>query len=169
MFTCLKRVLSLVVTAGLLVALSGPAARAQQPDFSQENWYFGGGISHNDLDNFDNALGVQAFGGLDLPYTFHPQVSNHVELGVMATDDFENDATGAETDHTGVWGAGVMKIHINPRFRALGRLGYDSGDDDGLLAGIGVEYLMARRWMLRGEFVARDNIDSFQANLAYHF
>lgn len=159
--------LCLILVVSLLGFFVRPATALPKVDFSQKHWYVGGGINHNSLDTFDDAFGAQVFAGLDLPYSFHPQVTTHAEVGVMTTDDFESP-TG-NTDHTGLWTTGVAKINITPEFRGLARLGFDFGDDDGLMAGAGGEVDLAREWFLRGEYVSRDDIGSLQVNLGYHF
>ncbi len=58
---------------------------------------------------------------------------------------------------------------LDSQFRLLGRLGVDFGDDDGLMVGAGLGYAFNRQLEVRGEYVARDNIDSLQANVVYRF
>lgn len=162
-----KGIIGFISAVFVFVAIVQPASAVQRIDFGPEHWYVGGGLNHNSLDNFDNAYGIQAFAGLDLPYKPHRQITTHVEMGVITTEDFEN--ANRTTDHTGVWTTGLTKVHITPRFRGLARLGVDFGDDDGLMAGFGGELEVRNNWFARGEFVARDSINSIQANLVYHF
>lgn len=159
----------LVFLVAVLFAGIGSADAVESVDFSQEHWYVGGGVNHNTLSNHDGAFGVQGFAGLDLPYTFHRQVTTHAEIGVLRTGDFDRKNSSRTFDHVGLWTAGLLKFHVNDQFRALARLGFDFGDDDGPMFGAGAEVDLASQWFLRGEFVARDDINSSQLNLGFHF
>jgi hypothetical protein len=56
---------------------------------------------------------------------------------------------------------------IAPSVELIGRLGLDFGDDDGLMAGIGVGLLLTKNFKLRLEFVQRDKVDSVQFNFVF--
>ena len=166
-----KCVLAFVILVVFALMCIQPSVAVARDDFKQIQWYVGGGVSHNSLDNADDVVGAQVFLGLDLPYNLHSPISTHLEVGYMFTNDFDYDDLSGSFDHTGVWTAGLLKLHFNNEFRALARLGYDFGDDDGILFGAGGEISMnrvSRDLFLRGEFVARDDIDSFQINLVQY-
>jgi hypothetical protein len=57
---------------------------------------------------------------------------------------------------------------VAPNVELLGRTGYDFGDDDGFLFGVGAGYIVNKNLKLRLEFVARDNVDSLQFNVLFY-
>jgi hypothetical protein len=59
----------------------------------------------------------------------------------------------------------VADLPLNQNVSAIGRLGLDIGDDDGVMIGFGLGFPMSQKTDLRVEYVIRDNIDSFQLNL----
>ena len=67
----------------------------------------------------------------------------------------------------GLWGTGVVRYSASPQVDVLGRLGLDLGDDSGLMVGIGVGYWFDKKIQLRGEYVARDTVNSLQLNLVF--
>jgi len=67
----------------------------------------------------------------------------------------------------GLWANGVGRLMVAPNVELIGRLGLDFGDDDGLMAGIGVGFLVSRTIKLRLEYVQRDNVDSVQFNIVF--
>lgn len=140
-----------------------------------EGIYVGAGVSSNSLNGFDDATGFQFFAGYDLTQAgvSTPPFKLAVEAGYMKSGTFESEVTmfgvttRVETEADGLWATGVARYPVNPRTELLARLGLDLGDDDGLMFGVGVGYDLTNRTQLRGEFVARDNVDSLQINLAY--
>jgi hypothetical protein len=151
---------------GLAIALASGSAAAQ--GFDQRNLYVGGGLSFNSLSGFDDAVGFQIFAG----YLFTPvgvgQISLAAEAGWMTSGDFS--APGQpDVSADGLWVNGVVGYPMTARFQFLGRAGMDFGDDDGLMFGIGLGYGLTSELELRAEYVVRDNINSTQVNVAYHF
>jgi hypothetical protein len=57
---------------------------------------------------------------------------------------------------------------VAPKVELLGRAGYDFGDDDGFLFGIGGGYIVNKNLKLRLEYVWRDNVDSLQFNVVFY-
>lgn len=160
---------------GLLLALGASTAFAQQSGFNQSNFYMGAGLGYNDLDGpWDNAVGFQVFGGYDFGLRLG-SARTALEVGYMDTGDFESDVCyypycyKYETNATGLWANGVVALPLSPAFDLIGRLGFDFGDDDGFMAGIGAGFSVSRQVQIRGEYVARDHIDSLQANFLYRF
>ena len=151
----------------LLIALIGmgiPSVAAAQ-GFEPSKMFFGGGISSNEMSDSDSATGWQVFGG----YSFGEVTRNIIidaEVGYMDTGSMDRPGRGSVTAN-GLWGAGVVRLIITPTIEALGRVGADFGDDDGLLAGIGVGFNLTKNFKLRLEYVQRDNTDSIQLNLVY--
>jgi hypothetical protein len=74
---------------------------------------------------------------------------------------------GGNVKANGLWANGVGRLMLAPSIELIGRLGMDFGDDDGLMAGIGVGFLLTRSLKLRLEFVQRDNVDSVQLNFVF--
>ncbi|MGH9718704.1 MAG: outer membrane beta-barrel protein, partial [Bryobacteraceae bacterium] len=151
----------------LLIGLVGVAmtsvAAAQVVDTGK--LFFGGGVSSNETSSSDNATGWQVFGG----YGFGEVTRNifiDAEVGYMDSGNMKQ-AGRADFKANGLWAAGVGRLLLTPSIELLGRLGMDFGDDDGVLAGIGVGFILGQRFKLRFEFVQRDNVDSIQFNLVF--
>ena len=51
----------------------------------------------------------------------------------------------------------------------LARVGFDFGDDDGVLLGTGLQYKFTTKVAMRMEYVARQNVNSLQANVLFKF
>ncbi len=152
--------ISRFIAVALIAAGLSSVAAAQQ--FDQRRLFFGGGLSQNKISGFDNATGFQIFGG----YNFRelaPKFSIDAEAGYMDTGKFK-PGDGKK----GLWGAGVARYMVDRQIELLGRLGYDFGDDDGLLFGVGAGYIVNKNLKLRLEFVARDNVDSLQFNVLFY-
>lgn len=157
----------LKTTRILLIGLIGMAmasvATAQGVDASK--LFFGGGLSSNETSTTDNATGWQVFGG----YGFGEVTRNlfiDAEVGYMDSGNMKQ-AGRPNFKANGLWAAGVGRFLVTPSIELLGRAGLDFGDDDGLLAGIGVGFLLTKQFKLRLEFVQRDNVDSVQLNLVF--
>jgi hypothetical protein len=147
------------------------AKKQKETVVNQSDFYIGGGVSYNDLDNFDEAIGLQVFGGYDLPVELRGSMLS-VEVGYWDSGDFEKRVPPGftvETSANGLWATAVWAVHLSQSIDLLARLGYDFGDDDGLMGGIGGGFDLNPTLQLRVEFVARDDIDSLQANFVYHF
>ena len=52
--------------------------------------------------------------------------------------------------------------------KLIGRAGYDFGDDDGFIVGVGAGYILNKNLKLRLEYVARDHVDSLQFNVVFY-
>jgi hypothetical protein len=151
----------------LLIGLVGMAmtsvAAAQGADASK--LFFGGGVSSNEASGTDSATGWQFFGG----YGFGEVTRNifiDAEVGYMDSGNMKQ-AGRSDFKANGLWATGVGRFLVTPSIELLGRVGLDFGDDDGLVAGIGVGFLLTRQFKLRLEFVQRDSVDSVQFNLVY--
>ncbi len=155
----------------LLIGLAGMAisavadAQAQSRGFDAGKLFFGAGLSSNDTSGSDDATGWQLFGG----YGFGEVTRNvfiDAEVGYMDTGNMSRPGR-SDAKANGLWATGVGRLLVTPGIEVLGRLGLDFGDDDGLMAGIGVGFIVARNIKLRLEFVQRDNVDSLQFNFVY--
>lgn len=147
-----------IAAIGLALAVASAAAPAQ--GFDRNNLYIGGGISLNSASGVDDEMGLQVFVGYELDMADLDPIKLAVEVGYMDIDDY---------NVSGLWVTGVATYALDAQFRLLGRLGFDFGDDDGLMVGAGLGYAFNRQVEVRGEYVVRDNIDSLQANVVYRF
>ncbi len=73
----------------------------------------------------------------------------------------------AKDNATGLWATGVGRLQLNPQFELLARAGFDFGDDDGLMVGVGAGFNVNKQTQLRFELVERDDISSLQLNFVY--
>ena len=151
-----------VMVIGLVGMALSSIAVAQGMD--TRNLFFGAGVSSNEVSGSDSATGYQIFGG----YGFGEVTKNvfiDAEVGYMDTGNMTKG--GGNVKANGLWATGVGRLMIAPSVELIGRLGLDFGDDDGLMAGIGVGFLLTRSVKLRLEFVQRDNVDSVQLNFVF--
>jgi hypothetical protein len=143
---------------------------ASAQGLNNKDMYFGGGFNQNDTSGADDATGFQFFGGYDLPVKV-PNGKLSLEVGYWDSGDFDVVFFGVKVGSAsanGIWATGVYSLPISKTVDLLGRAGFDFGDDDGLMVGIGVGFKLNRQMQIRGEFVSRDTIDSLQANFVYH-
>jgi outer membrane protein with beta-barrel domain len=138
--------------------------------FDQRRLFFGAGLSSNSVSGFDNnATGFQLFGGYNFG-EFAPKFQVDAEVGYMDSGKFKKDFFGQTVQDSakGLWATGVARYMVAPQVELIARLGYDFGDDDGLMAGIGAGYIVNPHLKLRAEYVVRDNIDSIQFNVVFY-
>jgi len=151
-----------VMVVGLIGMALSSVAIAQGA--ATNNLFFGGGVSSNEVSGSDSAVGWQIFGG----YGFGEVTKNvfiDAEVGYMDTGNMTK--SGGNVKANGLWASGVGRLMVAPSVELIGRLGMDFGDDDGLMAGIGVGFLLTRSLKLRLEFVQRDKVDSVQFNFVF--
>ena len=145
------------------------AAQVNAADLNTGQIYFGAGVGFNSIHNsFDNkhyndndAAGFQVFAGLPLTVNMG-SAALAVEVGYMDTGDFDNGGSA-----NGLWSTAVVSLPLNNDLKLLGRLGIDFGDDDGVMAGVGIGFPLQHKIDFRIEYVARDHIDSLQLNLIF--
>lgn len=154
---------------GMMIVLASISSGAFAATLEQDRMYLGGGIADNEVDN-ESATGYQFFAGYELPVNTG-EVDTAVEIGFRDSGDYDvnTPAGNREEDADGVWVNGVASVPLAERIDLVGRAGVDFGDDDGLMAGAGVGVDVTDRVEVRGEYVARDETDSVQANLLYRF
>ena len=141
-----------------------------------EKVYAGAGLTFNSVDNYTNdARGFQLFGGycLDI-HKQNPHLLSSIELGYMDTGDFKRNVyttrrgvttqTTVSTSYEGLWVNLVGEYKLDPHVHLLGRIGVDGGDDDGLMAGLGIGLTFSKWAQFRIEYVARDHVNSTQIN-----
>jgi len=168
-----------VIAVGLSILFASSALYAQDSGFNPKNIYFGGGLSSNSASGLDNGTGYQAFAGYTLDMIKLDKIVSAVEIGYMDTGKMQECvSTGLPAPFPskvcgdgaakGVWANYVASYPISRELSALGRLGLDFGDDDGVMFGVGVDYKVAPQIALRGEYVKRQHVNSLQVNLVYH-
>ena len=145
---------------GLLFAASPVYAQGVEAN----EIYFGAGIGFNDANNSNNrngsdAVGFQIFAGLPLDVDMG-SAALALEVGYMDTGDFDSGGSA-----NGIWSTAVASLPLNNNLDLLGRLGFDFGDDDGVMIGAGIGIPAGNTMNVRFEYVIRDNIDSLQLNL----
>lgn len=141
--------------------------------FDVNNLYIGAGISSNRLDGFDNATGYQLFAGYDLDVPLGP-LTTAIEVGYMDSGDFDLQLnvpgisiSPPSVDAKGAWASANVAYPFTEAFSILARIGYDLGDDDGVLFGAGAAFSIIPQLAIRGEYVSRRETDSLQVNLVY--
>lgn len=151
----------------LLVAFSAStqAADNNQPLLDRNLFSIGVGISSNSIDNNKNdesgEIGFQFFAAYDL-------VEVNLMEGVNSSIEFGLTDYGFRRDSNGTWATYTVDGSINEDLGWLARAGLDIGDDSGLIVGAGLGYVVDERSELRFEYVARDEVDSWQVNFLYH-
>lgn len=156
------------VTCLLVLMASTFTAHAEGIDTSRV--YLGGGLSFNSLPGVGSARGFQFLAGYEFPALLNDDISTALEVGYMDSGDFDrinnnNKLNAAE----GVWAAFVESVPVSNKVDVIGRLGYDFGDDDGLLLGAGMQYKFNTKAALRMEYIAREHVTGLQANVLFKF
>ena len=165
-FTTMRKYLlglSLALLSGANV--SPTMADQNQPLLDRNLFSIGVGISSNSIDtrknDEDDEIGFQFFGAYDLiGINLMEGVNSSVEFGLM---DY-----GFKRDSTGIWATYTVDGIISGDLGWLARAGLDIGDDNGLMAGAGLVYVVDEQQELRFEYVARDEVESWQFNFLYH-
>ena len=148
-------------------------------EFDMEKVYAGGGVGYNSLDSsgFDSALGFQFFGGYNLNdiVEIGDGIGLAAEVGYSMSGDFEvsNCPSGlgafcTASSADGLWTSAVIDYGVTDEIKVLGRLGFDLGDDDGLIFGGGGEYKINDQISARAEYVIHPNYKGFQLNGIYY-
>lgn len=138
------------------------SADESDPLLEKSKFSIGAGISYNSISGpVSDEVGFQMIGAYDLSQVnLVESVKSSVEFGLM---DY-----GYSGDSVGIWATYVVDGPISGRFGWLGRLGFDAGDDSGLMIGAGLGWAANSKTNLRFEYVIRDDIDSLQFNYLYH-
>jgi len=154
-----------------LLAVTSLSAVAANSGFDPQKLFVGIGVSRNDIPRSDDGTGAQVFAG----YPFGEVAKNiklDVEAGYMDTGTMDLPASAPPpfggsrgVRAKGLWATGVAHVAVNPQVDFLARAGFDLGDDDGLMVGLGIGLNLSKRSQLRFEYVERDNVDSLQVNV----
>ena len=161
----------------LAIALASTPAFADQNTSSQGlkgRMYAGASLSHNEIDSpfgggDADAAGYSLFAGLDLKNSVEG-LATSAEIGYSDTEDFYKG--NGDTDINGFWLAGVLEKslpEIDQRLTALGRIGLDFGDDDGIFLGAGIGFRATQALDLRAEFINKDASGLYQVSALVRF
>ena len=163
----MKKVLcSLALLPLILVANVGAQAEGLDPN----KIYAGGGLAFNSLPGVGSARGFQFFAGYDFDVKINDDISTALEIGFMDSGNFDRINTGGSLgDATGAWVTVVESVALTSKTDMLARLGYDFGDDDGLIFGAGLQYKFDTKVALRIEYVTREHVNGLQANVLFKF
>ena len=150
--------------------MSSFEVHAEGEGINANNIYIGGGLGFNSLPGFGSARGVQFFGGYDFDFKLNDDISTAIEIGYMNSGDFDwYNSINSSDNAKGLWAAVVESVPLSSKADMLVRLGFDFGDDDGFLLGTGMQYKFNTKLAFRMEYVARQNINSLQANVLVKF
>ena len=143
-----------------------------------QKYYIGGGLGLNSKDELDST-GYQFIGGYCLGNNVHNiKIKTAFEFGYMTTGQFSDvQSTGKKnkgeqevnSSYQGLWVSGLMEHRLEKKLNAVGRIGLDLGDDDGVLMGAGVGYDVSKFSQFRAEYIVRNAVNSFQLNLVSEF
>lgn len=152
----------LIMAMALLTSAAQAEKQPVEPLLDRNNLAIGGGISLNSVDGpVDDEWGFQVFAAYQLhKLNLMQGVDSAIELGYM---DYGYD--GVDSD--GLWATYVASGAITGQANWLARIGFDFGDDSGLMIGAGIGVPLAERLDLRIEYVVRDDLDSIQLNLLF--
>jgi len=167
----MKKVTGLFVFMALAMLVHIEAqAETQSQGVDAEQFYVGGGLGFNSLPGAGSATGFQIIGGYEFKTKLNDDITSALELGYMDTGNFDHiNNTTRSDDVNGAWVAMVESVPLTRKAGMLARLGYDFGDDDGLLLGTGLQYKFTTKIAMRMEYVARQHVNSLQANVLFKF
>ena len=161
------------ILAAVFAMSTAPVWAAGQAGIDTGRLFFGAGVSQNDSSGAtDEGTGFQIFGGYEFGQVAQ-NVALDLEVGYMDSGDIRGcvrvlgTRVCGEDNATGLWATGVGRLQLNPQIELLGRAGFDFGDDDGFMVGIGIGFNVNKQTQLRFEVVERDDIDSLQFNFVY--
>ena len=154
----------------LLTLMSLASSVNAEGAIDAKRFYAGGGFGFNSLPAFGSARGLQIFGGYDFDFKLNEDISSAVEIGYMNSGDFDQyNGINSNDNAKGLWLSAVESVPLSSKTDMLVRLGFDFGDDDGFLLGTGLQYKFNTKLAFRMEYIARQNINSLQANVLFKF
>jgi len=163
---------SVAASAVLLMSVIqfATTASAEGERLDVKRLYAGGGFSFNSVPGGGSGNGFQFFGGYDFKFKLNEDISTALEIGYMDSGNFDRyKGPNGNRSADGVWAAVLESVPLSSKTDMLVRLGYDFGDDDGVLLGTGLQYKFDTKLALRMEYIARQNVTGLQANLLYKF
>ncbi len=167
----MKKVTGLFVFMALAMLVHVEAqAETQAQGVDAKQFYIGGGLGFNSLPGYGSARGFQLMGGYEFKTKLNEDITSALEIGYMDTGNFKhiNNITKPD-DVNGVWVAMLESVPLSRKTDMLVRLGFDFGDDDGLLLGTGLQYKFTTKVAMRMEYIARQHVNSLQANVLFKF
>lgn len=166
----MKKVFAVYAFLFLSAAQFAAMSSAQAEALDARRIYLGGGFSFNSLPGYGSATGVQLFGGYNFNFKLNQDISTALEVGFMDSGKFDRyNGSKSHNDAKGVWAAAVESVPLSNKTDMLVRLGYDFGEDDGVLLGTGLQYKFDTKVAFRMEYVARQDVNSLQANVLFSF
>ena len=163
----MKKIIFLLV---LMFQAASVNAEGSDGTIDAKRIYAGGGLSFNNLSGVGSSNGFQFFGGYEFAFKLNDDISTSVELGYMDSGKFDRLSAAPKVSAAkGMWLAAVESVPLSNKIDMLVRLGYDFGDDDGLLIGTGVRYKFTTKVAMRMEYVARQHVSGLQADVLFKF
>jgi hypothetical protein len=163
----MKKVVFLITLMTLAIATQ---MDAQAKGLDLKRTYFGGGLGFNSMPGAGSSRGFQFFGGYDFDFTLNGDISSALEIGYTDSGKFDQlNSTTKANEVKGIWLSMVESVSLTNKADMLARLGYDFGDDDGLLLGTGLQYKFDTKVAMRMEYVAREHVNSLQVNVLFKF
>lgn len=154
----------------MLVLMSVAASVNAEGVLDVKRVYVGGGLGFNSLPGYGSAQGFQFIGGYEFAAKLNEDITSALEIGYMDSGNFDQYKGSSSNEKVkGLWASMVESIPLSSKTDMLARLGYDFGDDDGFLLGTGLQYRFNTKLALRMEYVARQNVNSLQANVLVKF
>jgi hypothetical protein len=150
------------------LTLASVSTMSSAYELNSAKFYGGTGVTFNTV-GLGNATGIQIFGGYKFDSKINTDISSAIEVGFMNTGNFDNRYFGSSSSAQGVWTSLVETVPVSNKLDANIRAGVDFGDDNGFLVGAGMGYHIDNRTDFRTEYVVRNNINSFQFNVLFHF
>jgi hypothetical protein len=154
----------------LMASLLGMQINAHAEGLDAERIYLGGGLSFNSLPGVGSSRGFQFFAGYEFDFIINQDITSALEIGYMDSGNFDRLSGATSSDEAkGLWFAMLESVPLSSKTDMLVRLGYDFGDDDGLLLGTGLQYKFDTKIAMRMEYVAREHVHGLQANVLFKF
>lgn len=163
----------------IIALLTSTSTLAADNIIKMSSLYAGGGLHNTSTSTGYSASGIgfQAFVGysLDEYIKFDEKLDLAAEVGYSTVSldyDINLGAFGtrnSSVDISGLWTTAVAGYKLTDDIKALARVGFDLGDDDGFMFGAGAEYSINTKIAVRAEYVMRSNTDALQINAIYKF
>jgi len=154
----------------MLVLMSVAASVNAEGVLNAKRVYVGGGLGFNSLPGYGSARGFQFIGGYEFAAKLNEDITSALEIGYMDSGNFDQyKGTNSNDNVKGLWVSMVESVPLSSKTDMLARLGYDFGDDNGFLLCTGLQYKFNTKLAFRMEYVARQNVNSLQANVLVKF
>lgn len=166
----MKKVVAVSAVVLMSVTPFANTALAEDAAVDARRLYAGGGFGFNSLPGGGSATGFQFFGGYEFNFKLNEDISTALEIGYMDSGEFDRyNGNNNDSDAKGLWASVLESVPLSNKTDMLVRLGYDFGDDDGVLLGTGLQYKFDTKVAFRMEYVARQNVNGLQANILFKF